>query len=123
MQAKMIRFTSFYRSSKGSALAEVRFSTDIEDPDEIFSFLREAYIHHQQEGEDFFEYSHALYQILRSVFKQSPDAVKMVIRDQFVEGVKDSALRRELCEMVREKVQSTLFKVCQEFISRSLEAS
>lgn len=125
---------------RGSALEEVRLCMDEElsDPDEIFSFLREAYgekrsvaqllqtfySRYQLEGEDFFEYSHALSQILRSALKQKPDAVsdaKVAVRDQFVEGVKDPALRRELRKMVRDKPESTLLDVRQEAIAWSLE--
>lgn len=45
----------------------------------------------------------------------------MAVRDQFVEGVSDSTLRRELRKMVREKPESTLFDVCQEAIAWSME--
>lgn len=89
---------------RGSALEEIKLCTGGEqiEPEEIFCFLREAYGERrsvaqllqtffscfQLEGEDFFEYSHALSQILRLALKQRPDAVrdtKMAVRDQFVE--------------------------------------
>lgn len=123
---------------RGSALEEVRLRTNGEymNPKEIFFFLQEAYrekrsvaqllqtfySRHQQEGEEFFEYSHTLSQIHRSALKQKTDAVvdvKMAIRDQFVERVNIPALRRELCKMIREKPESSLFEVRQEAISWS----
>lgn len=125
---------------RGSALEEVKLCTEDEfkAPDEIVNLLRDAYrekrsvaqllqtfySRHQVEGEDFFEYSHALSQILRSVLKQKPDAIldaKMAVRDQFVEGIRDSALRRELRRMLRDKPDSSLFEVRQEAISWSAE--
>lgn len=125
---------------RGSALEEVRLCADGESQelDDIISFLREAYSEkrsvaqllqtfysrHQQDGEDLFDYSHALSQIIRSVLKQKPDAVsdaKMAVRDQFIEGVRDSSLRRELRKMRREKPESSLLDVRQEAIDWSLE--
>lgn len=90
----------------------------------VAQLLQTFYGRHQLEGEDFFEYSHALSQILRSALKQNPNAVtdgKMAVRDQFVEGVRDSTLRRELRKMVREKPDSTLFHVREEAVAWSLE--
>lgn len=125
---------------RGSALEEVKLCTDEQanGPGEIFNFLREAYgekrsvaqllqtfySRYQLEGEDFFEYSHALSQILRSALKQKPSAVsdaKIAVRDQFIEGIQDSSLRRELRKTVREKPESTLLDVRQEAIAWSLE--
>ena len=125
---------------KGSALEEIRLCSDEDpkDPNELFALLREAYAEkrsvaqllqafygrQQREGEDIQEYSHALSQILRLALKQKPDAVadaKMAVRDQFIEGVQDSSLRRELRKMVREKPQSTLLNVREEAIAWSLE--
>lgn len=125
---------------RGSALEEIRLCTDgeLKEPEEILSFLREAYrekrsvaqllqtfySRHQLEGEDFFEYSHTLSQILRSVLKQKADAVsdsKMAVRDQFVEGVKDPTLRRELRKMIRDNPGSSLFDVRQEAVVWSQE--
>lgn len=76
------------------------------------------------EGEHLRTYSHALSQILNSVLKQSPDAVANVdvaIRDQFIEGVRDSMLRRKLRKLVRDKPQSTLIEVRDEALMWSLE--
>ncbi len=95
--------------------------------EDIFSYLREAfgekrspaqllqtYTRKQLEGEDLQAYSHALLQILNSVFKQSPDAItnmNITLQDQFIEGIRDAALRRELRKLVRDKPQSTLIEV------------
>lgn len=125
---------------KGSALEEIRLCSDGDpkDPNELFTLLREAYAEkrtvaqllqafygrQQREDEDIQEYSHALSQILRVALKQKPDAVsdaKMAVRDQFIEGVQDSSLRRELRKMIREKPQSTLLNVREEAIAWSLE--
>ncbi|XP_056272346.1 uncharacterized protein LOC130195081 [Pseudoliparis swirei] len=125
---------------RGSALEEVRLCTEGETkgPSELFTLLREAYsekrsvaqlLHtffgrQQKEGEDFQEYSHALSQILRLALKQRPDAVsdaKIAVRDQFIEGVRDPSLRRELRKMVRGKPRSSLFEVREEAIAWSFE--
>lgn len=46
---------------------------------------------------------------------------KIAVRDQFIEGVQDSSLRRELRKMVREKPQSSPLEVREEAIAWSLE--
>lgn len=125
---------------RGSALEEIRLCMDGEpkDPSELFTCLREAYAEkrsmaqllqafygrQQREGENFQEYSHALSQILRLALKQRPNAVsdaKAAVRDQFIEGVRDSSLRRELRKMVRDDPQTTLLDVREEAIAWSLE--
>lgn len=61
---------------------------------------------------------------MNSVLKQSPNAVAnadVALRDQFIEGVRDAALRRELRKLVRDKPQSTLIEVRDEAIMWSLE--
>ncbi len=106
---------------KGAAVEEVRLRKEGQSlrTEDIFSYLREAfrekrspaqllqtfYIRKQLEGEDLRAYSHALSQILNSVFKQSPDAIanmNIALRDQFIEGVRDAALRRELRKLMRD---------------------
>lgn len=123
---------------RGSGLEEVRLCGEPKTPGELFTLLQEAYAEkrsvaqllqafysrHQREGEDLQEFSHALSQVLRLALRQSPDAVshaKTAVRDQFIEGVRDSSLRRELRKMVREKPQSTLLEVREEAIAWSLE--
>lgn len=104
---------------KGSALEEIklRMRAGSKQPSDIFSYLRDAfrekrtvpqllnafYARRQLEGEDLKDYSHAISHILNSALLQSPSAVHDVastLRDQFVEGVRDSGLRRELRRLV-----------------------
>lgn len=125
---------------KGAALEEVRLrGGDLpQRAGDIFAYLREAfrekrslaqllqtfYTRKQLEGEDLRAYSHALSQTLCSALKQSPDAVgnvNVALRDQFIEGVRDAALRRELRKLVRDKPQSTLIEVRDEALMWSLE--
>ncbi len=125
---------------KGAAVEEVRLRKEGQSlrTEDIFSYLREAfrekrspaqllqtfYTRKQLEGEDLRAYSHALSQILNSVFKQSPDAIanmNIASRDQFIEGVRDAALRRELRKLVRDKPQSTLIEVRDEALLWSFE--
>lgn len=125
---------------KGAALEEVRLrrGDQPQRTEDIFFYLREAfrekrslaqllqtfYTRKQLEGEDLRAYSHALSQILNSLLKQSPDAVANVnvaLRDQFIEGARDAALRRVLRKLVRDKPQSTLIEVRDEALMWSLE--
>lgn len=125
---------------KGSALEEIklRMRGGSKQPGDIFSYLRDAfrekrtvpqllnafYARRQLEGEDLKDYSHAISQILNSALLQSPSAVHDVastLRDQFIEGVRDSGLRRELRRLVREKPSSTLIDVREEAILWTLE--
>lgn len=51
--------------------------------------------------------------------QQSPSIVadaQLVLRDQFIEGVRDPTLRRELRRMVREKPGLSLFEIREEAI-------
>lgn len=118
---------------RGSALEEVRLRKD-EETDQIgdlFSYLREAfgdkrsasqllqyfYSCKQKEGEDIRDFSHALSQALSSVMKQHPGSVangKLALRDQFVDGVRDPSLRRELRKYVRAHPESSLIEVREE---------
>lgn len=86
--------------------------------------MQTFYTRKQLEGEDLCAYSYALSQILNSVLKQSPDAIanmNVTIRDQFIEGLRDAALRRELRKLVRDKPLSTLIEVRNEALMWSLE--
>lgn len=124
---------------RGSALDEVKLRTHgQEKPSDLFLYLQEAfrekrttpqllhafYARKQLEGEDLRDYSHALSQLLNSTLLASPNVVsdpQLAMRDQFIEGVRDSALRRELRRLIREKPQSSLFDVREEAIMWSLE--
>ncbi|XP_049333758.1 uncharacterized protein LOC125801299 [Astyanax mexicanus] len=127
---------------KGSALEEVRLCMGSEQcqPSDVFDFLRKAfgerrsaaqllqtfYQRRQAEGENLRDYSHALSQILTSVVKQSPDTLsdeKTILRDQFIEGLREASLRRELRKFVREKPQSSLLEVRNEAMLWSQEDS
>lgn len=118
---------------RGSALEEVRLRKD-EETDQIgglFSYLREAFgdrrsasqlLQHfysckQKDGEDIRDFSHALSQALSSVMKRYPSAVvneRLALRDQFVDGVCDPSLRRELHKYVRAHPESSLIEVREE---------
>ncbi|KAI7796844.1 rap guanine nucleotide exchange factor 6-like [Triplophysa rosa] len=104
---------------RGSALDEVKLCMGGENklPHDLFTYLRAAfrekrttsqllhafYARKQLDGEDFRDYSHALSVMLNSA-----------IQDQFTEGVRDSALRRELRKVVCERPSVTLFDVREE---------
>lgn len=127
---------------KGAALEEIRFrsgsgSTEVND---LFKYLREAfrdkrctaqllhdfYNRRQKDGEDILEYSHALCQILRTVLKQDPNALaneKRVLRDQFIEDLRDPVLKRELRKFARGKPDSTMIDVREEASLWSIEES
>ncbi|XP_024118450.1 uncharacterized protein LOC112139845 [Oryzias melastigma] len=125
---------------KGPALEEVKLRTRGQTvrPSELFLYLREAfrekrttpqllhtfYARRQLEGENLRDYSHALSQLLNSALLNSPGVVidpQLAIRDQFIEGVRDSTLRRELRRLIREKPMSSLFDVREEAIMWTLE--
>ncbi|KAI7789366.1 rap guanine nucleotide exchange factor 6-like [Triplophysa rosa] len=118
---------------RGSALDEVKLCMGGENklPHDLFTYLRAAfrekrttsqllhafYARKQWDGEDFRDYSHALSVMLHSAIQQSPNIVpniQLALRDQFIEGVRDSALRRELRKVVRERPSVTLFDVREE---------
>lgn len=118
---------------RGSALDEVklRMGGETKQPSDLFSYLRGAfrekrttpqllhafYARRQLEGEDFRDFSHALSQLLNSALQQSHNAVsdpQLALRDQFIEGIRDTTLRRELRKLVRERPHSTLFDVREE---------
>lgn len=118
---------------RGSALDEVKLCMggETKQPSDLFSYLRGAfrekrttpqllhafYARRQLEGEDLRDFSHALSQLLNFALQQSHNAVsdpQLALRDQFIEGIRDATLRRELRKLVREKPQSTLFNVREE---------
>lgn len=125
---------------RGPALDEVRLCMGgrTAGPDSLFSYLRNAfgerrnstqllqtfYNRKQADGEDLRDYSHALSQIMSSIRKQSPDGIpseKMVLREQFIEGLRDTALRRELRKLVRERPESSLLDVRGEALLWEME--
>ncbi|KAG7460544.1 hypothetical protein JOB18_018344 [Solea senegalensis] len=127
---------------RGPALEEVRLCMGGQSvgPSDLYSFLRNAfgekrsitqllqtfYNRKQAEGEDLRDYSHALSQILSSAVKQSANVIpneKFVLRDQFIEGLRDSALRRELRKMVRDQPDCSLLDVRREALLWEMEES
>lgn len=125
---------------KGPALEEVklRMGGQARQPREVYSYLRDAfrekrstpqllhafYARRQLEGEDLRNYSHALSQLLGSALQQSPNAVhdtQLALRDQFIEGVRDPTLRRELRRLTREKPESSLLDVREEALMWTME--
>lgn len=120
---------------EGEARDEIRYRPSGErgDPDQIIAILRELYgcsqsyvalqeaffSRRQQDGESLLEFSLALMTLLERVKQQSPNAIpnaEIVLRDQFVEYVADSALRRELKQLVRRQPVSTLLEIRGEAI-------
>lgn len=104
----------------GDAREEIKYRSQAvrEDPDTIFDILlnqygcpmsfiatKEAfYARKQQEGESLREYSHSLFSLMDKMIQSCPDrhipdAVRL-LRDQFVEGVGDGGLSRELKRIV-----------------------
>lgn len=79
--------------------------------------LHAFYARKQLEGEDLREFSHALSTMLNVALQQLSNAVpdvQLALRDQFVEGVRDTILWREVCKMVRDRPHVTLFEVREE---------
>lgn len=120
---------------EGEARDEIRFRPGVErdDPARIFSILRELYGHslsyvtlqqaffarQQQEGETLQEFSLALLALMESIKQCAPDGMpnsEVLLRDQFVENVLDSSLRRELKQLVRREPTASLLKVRGEAI-------
>ncbi len=118
---------------RGAALEEVclQCNVDTDISTDVLTYLRESftyvcgsaqllqdlYSHKQKEGEDVRDFSHALAQALGRISKSAPGAVgneKIMLRDQFVEGIRDPALRRELRRYAREKPESYMVEVREE---------
>lgn len=118
---------------RGSALDEIKLCMggEMKQPQELFAYLRGAfrekrttpqllhafYARRQSDGEDFRDYSHSLSQLLTAALQQSANVVadpQLALRDQFIEGVREPTLRRELRRFVRERPHCTLFDVRDE---------
>lgn len=82
--------------------------------------MQEAFFsRRQQEGETLLEFSLALMGLLEKAKHHSPDTMlnaEVFLRDQFVEHVLDSSLRRELKQLVRRQPTATLLDVRGEAI-------
>lgn len=120
---------------EGEARDEIRYrpSMDKDDPTKIISALRELYgctvsyvalqevfySRRQLEGETLQEFSLVLLGLFDKLKHQSPHAIlnaDVIVRDQFIEGVLDNALRRELKQLVRRQPAATLLDVRGEAI-------
>lgn len=111
-----------YDHLTGDAREEIKYRSQQvrEDPDRIFDILlsqygcpmsfiavKEAfYARRQQEGESLREFSHALFSLMDKMIQSCPERripeAARLLSDQFVEGVRDGNLSRELKRIVRE---------------------
>lgn len=106
---------------------------DKDDPEKIISALRELYgcaesyvalqelfySLRQLEGETLQEFSLVLLGFFDKLKQQSPHVISnadVIVRDQFIEGVLDNALRRELKQLVRRQPAATLLEARGEAI-------
>lgn len=120
---------------EGEAKQEIKFrpSVDRGDPDRIIAILKELYGHtesyvtlqqaffsrRQLEGETLQEFSLALMSLIAQVKQSAPCGMPnadTLLRDQFIEHVLDSSLRRELKQFVRGHPTATLLELCGEAI-------
>lgn len=119
----------------GEAKDEVRFRPrdEREDPERILAILKELYGYSksyvslqedffsrkQLEGESLQEFSHALSFLMDKVVANAPSRMTnsaVLLRDQFVENVLDSSLRRELKRLVRSNSGLSLLDIRAEAI-------
>ncbi len=120
---------------EGEARDEIKYrpAGEREAPEKIITALKELYgcsksyvalqeaffSRRQHDGETLLEFSLALMSLLEQVKQQSPTVMsnaEILLRDQFVEHVVDSALRRELKQLVRRQPGATLLEVRREAI-------
>ena len=105
----------------GEAKREVKFSSreERENPDSILAILQEnfgcsqSYVvlqkqffqRRQQEGESIRQYSHALAELMELLKSRDPRGVSnpdLVLRDQFIENIREELLHRELFRLVQQ---------------------
>lgn len=120
---------------EGEAKEEIKFRSSAErgDPARVLAILKELYgcaqsyvtlqqaffSRHQLEGETLQEFSLALMALMAQVKQCAPDGMPnadALLRDQFVEHVLDSSLRRELKQLVRREPAVTLLELRSEAI-------
>ncbi|XP_048833172.1 uncharacterized protein LOC125709115 [Brienomyrus brachyistius] len=120
---------------EGEAREEIKYRPreDRENPERIIAILQELYgckqsyvalqeaffSRRQQEGEGLQEFSLALLSLMGKVTQAAPGAVpnaEVLLRDQFIEYVRDGALRRELKRFVRHQPTATLLDARSEAI-------
>lgn len=109
-----------YDQLDGEAKNEIKFRplSERNDPKKILDILKEIYgcsqsyiglqkqffQRRQLDGESLREYSHALLSLMEAVKRRSPRLIPNadhLVRDQFIEHVRDGMLRRELKRLVR----------------------
>lgn len=120
---------------EGEAREEIKFRPNLErgDPARVLTILKELYgnaqsyvtlqqaffSRRQREEETLQEFSLALMALMEQVKQSAPDGMRnaeVLLRDQFVEHVVDSGLRRELKQYVRRVPTATLLEVRGEAI-------
>ncbi|KAL6485921.1 hypothetical protein MHYP_G00053130 [Metynnis hypsauchen] len=120
---------------EGEAKDEIKYRprAEREDPHKILSILRELYgcsksyvalqesffSRKQLDGESLQEYSHALFALMDRIQNCAPNVVPnadVLVREQFVEHVNDSALCRELKRLVRSTPTLSMLQVRTEAI-------
>lgn len=120
---------------EGEAREEIKYRSGTErgDPKIIIAILQDLYgcsqsyvalqeaffCRKQQEGETLQEFSLALMSLMEKVKRHAPAGLlnaDVLLRDQFTEHVLDSALRRELKQLVRRQPTITLLEVRGEAI-------
>lgn len=120
---------------EGEARDEIKYRprADREDPERVLAILKDLYgcpksyvslqedffSRRQLEGESLQEYSHSLYCLMERVVANAPNRIPnsaILLRDQFVENVNDSDLRRELKRLVRNSPELSLLDVRAEAI-------
>ena len=124
-----------YDHLEGEAKDEIRYRprADRENPDRILTILQDLYgcsktyvslqqsffSRKQLEGESLQEFSHALYCLMEKIERSAPDGMPnatTLLRDQFVEHVFDTDLRRELKRVVRQHPSYSLLEIRTEAI-------
>ena len=119
----------------GEAKKEIRFrpSTDRSNPDKILEILieifgctksfitlqKQFFQRKQLEGESVREFSHALLTSMEAIKCSNPNGIHNpdgMVRDQFVENVRDGLLRRELKRSIRLDPESSFFAIRSEAV-------
>ena len=124
-----------YDHLEGEAKAEIRFRSlaEREQPDTILDILKELYgssssfvslqkmffDRKQKEGESLKEFSHSLWALIEDIKRAYPNRLTdpdTLVRDQFLEHVRDVSLRRELKSIVRQRPSISFLALRQEAI-------
>lgn len=120
---------------EGDAKEEIKYrpKAEKEDPEKIIAILQELYgcpqsyvalqeaffSRKQQEEETLLEFSIALMALMEKVKRRAPQGLfnaDVLLRDQFVEHVRDGGLRRELKQAIRLKPTATLIDLRKQAI-------